>query len=38
MSKLGKDLKTMCMRNKGGSEATQAARFLTLPTTAGERL
>ena len=30
MSKLGKDLKTMCMRNKDGSEATQAARFLTL--------
>ena len=30
MSKLGTDLKTMCMRNKDGSEATQAARFLTL--------
>lgn len=30
MSKLGKDLKTMCIRNPDGSEATQAARFLTL--------
>ncbi|MCL2875136.1 MAG: integrase domain-containing protein [Betaproteobacteria bacterium] len=30
MSKLSKDLKTMCIRNADGSHATQAARFLTL--------
>ena len=30
MSKLGTDLKTMCIRNADGSYATQAARFLGL--------
>jgi len=36
MSKLSKDLKTMCIRNADGSKATQAARFLTLQQCAGQ--
>jgi hypothetical protein len=36
MSKLGKDLKTLCIRNADGSHATQAARFLTLQQCARE--
>ncbi|MCL1860879.1 MAG: integrase domain-containing protein [Proteobacteria bacterium] len=36
MSKLSKDLKTLCIRNADGSHATQAARFLVLQQCARE--
>jgi len=36
MSKLSKDLKTLCIRNPDGSHATQAARFLVLQQCARE--